>query len=220
MTRLSVNHLKQEYETHLKMWQEEKLLVQNKRRELIPQVRTVSKAEISLLASKKILAEDKKRLENDLQLCEKISVSITNRKWNLISHLRTVYPVSQSSDGKTLALAGFRLPNSDFTGCDEEQIATALGFVCHIIFMISKYLEVPLRYPMIPMCSRSVIRDDISQQVSPKFPLYSRGVDRTRFEYAVFLLNKNLEQLLNSQGLDVITLRHTLPNLQILLGGR
>jgi len=220
MTRLSVNHLKQEYETHLKMWQEEKLLVQNKRRELIPQVRTVSKAEISLLASKKILAEDKKRLENDLELCEKISVSITNRKWNLISHLRTVYPVSQSSDGKTLALAGFRLPNSDFTGCDEEQIATALGFVCHIIFMISKYLEVPLRYPMIPMCSRSVIRDDISQQVSPKFPLYSRGVDRTRFEYAVFLLNKNLEQLLNSQGLDVITLRHTLPNLQILLGGR
>ena len=48
---------------------------------------------------------------------------------------------------------------------------------------------------MIPMCSRSVIRDDISQQISPKFPLYSRGVDRTRFEYAVFLLNKNVEQV-------------------------
>jgi len=116
-----------------------------------------------------------------------------------------------------LIINGFPLPNSDFTGCDEEQIATALGVVVHAVSMISKYLELPLRYPMLPMCSRSVIRDEISQQVSPKFPLYSRGVDRTRFEYAVFLLNKNLEQLLNSIGLEVITLRHTLPNLQILL---
>ena len=53
-----------------------------------------------------------------------------------------------------------------------------------------------------------------------RFPLYSRGVDRTRFEYAVYLLNKNLEQLLNSQSLDIITLRHTLPNLQYLLVSR
>lgn len=28
-----------------------------------------------------------------------------------------------------------------------------------------------------------------------RFPLYSRGVDRTRFEYGVFLLNKNIEQV-------------------------
>lgn len=27
------------------------------------------------------------------------------------------------------------------------------------------------------------------------FPLYSRGVDRYRFEYGVFLLNKNIEQV-------------------------
>ena len=67
---------------------------------------------------------------------------------------------------------------------------------------------------MIPMCSRSVIRDDISQSISPKFPLYSKGVDRTRFEYAVFLLNKNLEQLMNSRNLETTTLRLTLPNLE------
>ena len=50
-----------------------------------------------------------------------------------------------------------------------------------------------------------------------RYPLYSRGVDRTRFEYAVYLLNKDLEQLLHSQNLDIITLRHTLPNLQFLM---
>ena len=50
-----------------------------------------------------------------------------------------------------------------------------------------------------------------------RFPLYSRWVDRNRFEYAVFLLNRDLEQLLNSQNLAIITLRHTLPNLHTLL---
>jgi len=79
--------------------------------------------------------------------------------------------------------------------------------------MISKWLEIPLRYPMSSMSSRSVIRDDISVHNSPRFTLWSRGTDRTRFEYAVYLLNKNLEQILNSQRLDIITLRHTLPNL-------
>ena len=42
-------------------------------------------------------------------------------------------------------------------------------------------------------------------------------MDRTRFEYGVFLLNKNVEQVLASQGLEAISLRHTLPNLYELL---
>jgi hypothetical protein len=53
--------------------------------------------------------------------------------------------------------------------------------------------KVPLRYPMLPMCSRSSIKDVISN--IGRYPLYSKGVDRTRFEYGVFLLNKNLEQV-------------------------
>jgi len=191
--------------------------VNNKRSELLPRVRNMQKAETSLLASKKILLDDQKILEQDKERDKGYQSKIKHQRWNLISRLSTIYSIQPTNDGNGYTVNGFRLPNSDFTGCDEEQIATALGFVCHVAFMISKYLEVPLRYPMIPMCSRSVIRDDISQQASPKFPLYSRGVDRTRFEYAVFLLNKNLEQLLNSQSLDVTTLRNTLPNLQVLL---
>jgi UV radiation resistance-associated gene protein len=40
---------------------------------------------------------------------------------------------------------------------------------------------------------------------------------RYRFDYAVFLLNKNIERLADSQGLKVIDIRHTLPNLKYLL---
>lgn len=48
------------------------------------------------------------------------------------------------------------------------------------------------------------------------FPLYSRGVELYRFEYGVFLLNKDIEQLLKKQGLPVLDLRHILPNLNSL----
>jgi hypothetical protein len=73
---------------------------------------------------------------------------------------------------------------------------------------------------------------------SRAFPLFAKGVDRYRFDYAVFLLNKNIEQvgppasqtrprkvcnadpppqLMFSQGLTVLDLRNTLPNLMTLM---
>jgi len=49
------------------------------------------------------------------------------------------------------------------------------------------------------------------------FPLYTKGTIRFRFDYAVFLLNKDIECLAESQGLKVMDIRHTLPNLKYLL---
>ena len=42
-------------------------------------------------------------------------------------------------------------------------------------------------------------------------------MDRARFEYGVYLLNKNLEQLLQSQGFLSLNLKQTLPNLAIFM---
>src|SRR4051794_31096378 len=71
------------------------------------------------------------------------------------------------------------------------------------------------------------------------FPLWAKGVPYFRFEYAIFLLNKDIEQvgqvfnslciltcsnqltlywqLMESQSCIVLDLRHTLPNLKYLL---
>jgi hypothetical protein len=49
------------------------------------------------------------------------------------------------------------------------------------------------------------------------YPLYSKGVVRYRFEYGVFLLNKNIEMMSNALGLRPIDIRQTLPNLKYLL---
>ncbi|KAG0214911.1 hypothetical protein BGX33_001699 [Mortierella sp. NVP41] len=48
------------------------------------------------------------------------------------------------------------------------------------------------------------------------FPI-TEGQDRNRFEYGVFLLNKDVEQLMNSQGLQFMDLRQTLPNIRYLM---
>lgn len=146
--------------------------------------------------------------------------------------LKIVFPLIKGSDqDSTFSIAGLSLPNSDFTGCDEEEIAAALGCVAHVLRLLARWFDVPLRYPIVFLCSRSLILDEIAHGGSPRcaklnfgsyffsqfqtnrFPLFSRGVDRARFEYGVYLLNKNLEQLLQSQGCLALNLKQTLPNL-------
>ncbi|KAJ3225402.1 Golgi transport complex subunit 3 [Clydaea vesicula] len=115
-------------------------------------------------------------------------------------------------------IRGIFLPNSDYKSHDEERIATALGFTAHLVNMISYYLDIKLRYPIKSMSSRSLVTDNITLMYrgNTVFPLYSRGVEKFRFEYGVFLLNKNIEQLLNYLDIFITSseLRNTLPNIQ------
>jgi len=56
-----------------------------------------------------------------------------------------------------------------FCGCvgyDETTLAIGLGFTCHLVAMISNYLDIPLRYPMMHRGSRSLIYDHIMDKLS------------------------------------------------------
>ncbi|QDZ21072.1 hypothetical protein HOP50_05g35970 [Chloropicon primus] len=133
-------------------------------------------------------------------------------------------------------------------GNHAEKLATALGYVAHILQLLSAYFDIPLRYPVKPVNSRSYICDVVpskglgggaggggsskqgggkggapSVAETIKFPLYIDHVgverERTRFAYAVFLLNKDIEQILNAHGLDAfgVAPHFTLSNLHKLL---
>ncbi|PFH54705.1 hypothetical protein AMATHDRAFT_248 [Amanita thiersii Skay4041] len=100
----------------------------------------------------------------------------------------------------------------------EEAIATALGYVAQLVQLIAAYLGKGLVYPVVCIGSRSLIRDNISAMVGPRmFPLFARGVDAYRFEYGVFLLNKNINLLMADRDLRALDMRHTLPNLKNLI---
>jgi UV radiation resistance-associated gene protein len=107
-------------------------------------------------------------------------------------------------------------------GFDDEAVASALGWTCQLVLLIAGLYGVPLPYAMLPRASRSLVRDDVSASVVAecvavplpllictarcdqaltrrgsdplRFPLYARNVERFKFNYAVYLLNKNVEQ--------------------------
>ncbi|KAK2461727.1 hypothetical protein APHAL10511_006190 [Amanita phalloides] len=100
----------------------------------------------------------------------------------------------------------------------EEAVATALGYVAQVLQLIAAYLGKRLIYPVVCVGSKSLIKDNISAMVGPRmFPLFSKGVDTYRFEYGVFLLNKNIDMLMIDRDLRALDMRHTLPNVKNLM---
>ncbi|PWN51786.1 hypothetical protein IE53DRAFT_367764 [Violaceomyces palustris] len=101
---------------------------------------------------------------------------------------------------------------------DDDTVSSALGLVAQLVIFLSSYLGTSIHYPMATAGSRAVVQDGISLMSGPRaFPLYAKGVERYRYEYAVFLLNKNIEQLMNIHNVAVLDIRHTLPNLKNLI---
>ncbi|KAE8325579.1 UV radiation resistance protein and autophagy-related subunit 14-domain-containing protein [Aspergillus sergii] len=132
--------------------------------------------------------------------------------------LLAIYPIEPIPD-KPLAftIAGIALPNSNFTDIHRDAVAAALGYTAHLVYLLSFYLSVSMPYPINPYLSNSQIQDPVSVSLPQRtYPLYPVNV-HYRFEYGVFLLNKNIEFLLNKQGVRVLDIRHTLPNLKYLL---
>ncbi|KAK6930723.1 UV radiation resistance protein/autophagy-related protein 14 [Dillenia turbinata] len=142
---------------------------------------------------------------------------------------------------RSLSIAGLQLSMlpmqkmSFFSDKKEVQrSATALGYVAHAVSLVASYLEVPLRYPVRLGGSHSHIID-YAPSIEPsllamctsdmypgnqkplEFPLFLEGQDTTRAAYAVFLLNKDIEQLLNFIGVKSLGPRYVLANLKELL---
>lgn len=172
-------------------------------------------------------------LRDDREIRKK---AIAAQRRRIAEDILKIFPINPAESGKALSfrIRTLRLPNSeDLDSVSAAALAAALGFVAQVTQLVSLYLEIPLLYPVNPLGSASFISDPISLikgHAGPvvaasnsagedrRYPLHLHRVARFRFEYAVFLLNKDVQLLLESGfGVRVLDIRHTLPNLKYLL---
>lgn len=131
------------------------------------------------------------------------------RRMDMLQTLTGIFPIEPRSPGDLLfTIVGVPLPVPRHEtvdpappltlpgepGVSEEGIAAALGYAAQCVQLMAGYLGRMIVYPITCIGSRSLMKDPISAMAGPRmFPLYSRGVETYRFEYAVFLLNKDIE---------------------------
>lgn len=76
-----------------------------------------------------------------------------------------------------------------------EQINASFGYLCQIVYLLSHYLAIPLKYQVQPFGSTSYIIDKISKiNQRTIFPLFNT-THYYRFQYGVMLLNKNIQDI-------------------------
>ena len=141
------------------------------------------------------------------------------RQLKLISELQSIYPIEKGENNIYL-IRGLELP-SDHTLLEDDYIATVLSYIVHLLVLLAKYLEIPLRYPLAYASSRSLIREPVltasthtmNPNLSATFPLYRKGAEREKFEKGLVLLHKNVEQIANLVGVEFNTKKCILYNL-------
>lgn len=164
---------------------------------------------------RKQLGQESQSIRKQLQALDEDSSGQTRR---ICTSLQQIFPIDPIKN-KTLqfTIRNLYLPNSTFSDTNRDEIAAALGFTAQLVHMLSLYLSIPLPYPIELGEAMALICDEISAGIAQRqFPLQPSG-PAYKFEYGVFLLNKNIEFLLNRSGLRVMDIRHTLPNLKYLM---
>lgn len=139
----------------------------------------------------------------------------------LAKELLDIFPIEPVDDHKfVFSICGIVLPSVfAINHYDPVQVGAALGFVAQVVISVSRYLDVPLAYPVTFFGSQSCISDNISviKHGSTQFPLWTRGTLLYRVEYALYLLHKDIEKLMSAVNLAVVDLKQTLANLKNLL---
>ena len=119
---------------------------------------------VSTLA--RLSSKETEKVQTDLR---SISHLLSIRRMQLLTELSSLYRIDYQ--GKMRTIGGLVIPPlASLKRCDirdEENIATALGYLVHRIDLTSRVLNFPLRYRMKPLGSRSAIDDG-----SGEYPLY------------------------------------------------
>ncbi|XP_073827593.1 UV-resistance associated gene [Musca autumnalis] len=189
------------------------------RQQLTSAIATRQQLESWLETRKQNLSKEKAELEElSMQQLERrqrkrsVTQNVERRMSSLCIELREIYPICESSRG-VYTICGVPFPSVEGYVYDSNNpnsvyisenitpmaISASLGYVAHLVEMISVIINRPLRNPIIYEGSRTRIKDiikDIPSYTLREYPLYSRSSIPTKaMKYAINLLNQNIAQL-------------------------
>jgi hypothetical protein len=140
----------------------------------------------------------------------------------LLKRLRLIFPIklvrltvegqgtltNSAPSQHQFTISGIPLPDDiHHPATSDDQVSTALGFTCHLIALVSKYLDIPMRYRIVCKFSRSVVVDEGRGGLKSSaiaYPLFrERGVvDREQLDHGLTLLTRNADALLRMMQVD------------------
>ncbi|KAK8786417.1 UV-resistance associated gene isoform X1 [Amblyomma americanum] len=215
--RLRIGLLKEVIEERTRHLDKERLACQANAQQLADKEQQLASMAAELVEKRNMLVERRRHYFEVRESLLKTSSRLLFRQKELITELAFIYPVVPLPEKKGYTICLVHLPNSeDFNDREDQMISVALGYITHTLLMMSHFLDVPLRYPLIHLGSMSSVRDNLIEHFSDKereFPLYMKGKERMMFNYSVYLLNRNIAQLRCHCNMATKDLRTTLHNL-------
>lgn len=151
----------------------------------------------------------------------KANFHFETHRLHLLKHLQGIFPIklvrltvengtaaNLSPPPHQYTIAGIPLPDDiHHPATSDDQVSTALGFTCHLMALISKYLAIPMRYRIVCNSSRSLIIDERKDGIKSNavaYPLFrERGaVDKEQLDYGLILIMRNADMLLRRSQIE------------------
>ena len=140
----------------------------------------------------------------------KLQLLLEAQRLQLVKELAVVYPISTKDGRWTIRNIVLELNHSS-----DDDLSAALGFLCHLVHMLSKYLAIRPRYKLKCYSSRSMIQDDRGQQAYPLF--LGKPAEREKMAQGWKLLEDNVECLCHARCVDFQREMHVLEKVQLLV---
>ncbi|KAJ8610698.1 hypothetical protein CTAYLR_005655 [Chrysophaeum taylorii] len=166
-------------------------------------------------AYKEVAAEcgkHERNVEAQRQQMRRAECELTAVRSYLCRRLEAAYPIECLANG-AYSINGVELPPNGSRY--DDHASTALGYVSHVLILVSKYTHVSLRYPLCYHASRSLAREDILVEgAESTIPLYPKDSDRRHYDKAVRLLVANVDLVLRANDISYDYNRPLLYNLR------